>query len=87
MLISLHKEGFDSLICIDKQINYPEVWVEPVKDTNPLIHGTDCTESLVLACLASKYYAYAADYLLTMIPRAQMGSESIADEAEGRMGH
>lgn len=52
VLISLHKVGFDSLICIDKQINHPEVWAEPGKDTNPLIHGTDWTESLVLYLLA-----------------------------------
>ena len=37
------------------QINHPEVWVEPGKDTDPLIHGTDRTESLLLACLASNY--------------------------------
>ena len=36
---------------------------------------------LYLMCLCT-FYSY-----LTIIPRAQMGYESIAHEAEGRMGH
>ena len=33
------------------------------------------------------YYAQVSCVYLTIIPRARMGSESIAHEAEGRMGY
>ena len=35
----------------------------------------------------SLYYAQVSCVYLTIIPRAPMGSESIAHEAEGRMGY
>ena len=38
-------------------------------------------------CFLSRLVQAAFRVYLTIIPRAQMGSESIAHEAEGRMGY
>ena len=42
---------------------------------------------LVIITLRKRQQGLWRGYYLTIIPRAQMGSESIAHEAEGRMGY
>ena len=41
--------------------------------------------SAITSC--DSYASFMLSNFLTIIPRAQMGSESIADEAEGQMGY
>ena len=64
--------------------------------TRQLLHGCDCPGDMalcmrkVLALPRSCSVCFSAEIVrvyLTIIPRARMGSESIAHEAEGRMGY
>ena len=64
--------------------------------TKQLLHGCDCPVIWLSACVRYSPYpgvgsvclsAEIVRVYLTIIPRAPMGSESIAHEAEGRMGY
>ena len=50
-------------------------------------HYAHLVNILMKSLSAAKNQKITDDYYLTIIPRARMGSESIAHEAEGRMGY
>ena len=58
-----------------KQNSYQGIQVKPIISDDPLWN------------LNSQHCYYGLSYLTIIIPRAQMGSESIAHEAEGWMGY
>ena len=59
---------------------------EGLLDRGWWIHYKNCGDTPI-AILLSFFFTFIQSIYLAIIPRARMGSESVAHEAEGRMGY